>query len=171
VANFDLTLPADAALGGGSLDPVALAVSVERIRLILAAVAVGVAQRAIDYASEYARERVAFGRPIAGFQGVSFLLAEKQMRVEAARLAVAEAASLIDGAAAGADALGPLRRAVRETVNYAADAAAMTTRDAVQVLGGHGFLSDHPVELWYRSAAALAALDFDPLCSAFAPAV
>jgi alkylation response protein AidB-like acyl-CoA dehydrogenase len=171
VASFDVTLPADAALGGGSLDPVALAVSVERIRLILGAVAVGVAQRAIDYASEYATERVAFGRPIAGFQGVSFLLAEKQMRVEAARLAVAEAASLIDGGAAGADALGPLRRAVRETVNYAADAAAMTTRDAVQVLGGHGFLTDHPVELWYRSAAALAALDFDPLCSAFAPAV
>jgi alkylation response protein AidB-like acyl-CoA dehydrogenase len=169
VASFDVTLPADAALGGGSLDPVALAVSVERIRLILGAVAVGVAQRAIDYASEYATERVAFGRPIAGFQGVSFLLAEKQMRVEAARLAVAEAASLIDGG--GADALGRLRGAVRETVNYAADAAAMTTRDAVQVLGGHGFLTDHPVELWYRSAAALAALDFDPLCSAFAPAV
>jgi alkylation response protein AidB-like acyl-CoA dehydrogenase len=113
---------------------------------------------------------------------VSFLLADKQMRVEAARLAVAEAASLIDAAAAGAggawadggagaDGLAPLRRAVRETVNYAADAAAMTTRDAVQVLGGHGFLTDHPVELWYRSAAALAALDFDPLCSAFAPAV
>ena len=178
VASFDVTLPADAALGGGSLDPVALAVSVERIRLILGAVAVGVAQRAIDYASEYATERVAFGRPIAGFQGVSFLLAEKQMRVEAARLAVAEAASLIDGGTAGIDGgvagtncLASLRRAVREAVNYAADAAAMTTRDAVQVLGGHGFLTDHPVELWYRSAAAIAALDFDPLCSAFAPAV
>jgi alkylation response protein AidB-like acyl-CoA dehydrogenase len=174
-ANFDVTLPAEAALGGGALDPVALAVSVERTRLILAAVAVGTAQRAIDYASAYARERVAFGRPIAGFQGVSFLLADKQMRVEAARLAVAEAASLIDGAAAGAgggaDGLVRLRRAVRETVNYATDAAAMTARDAVQVLGGHGFLTDHPVELWYRSAAALAALDFDPLCSAFAPAV
>jgi alkylation response protein AidB-like acyl-CoA dehydrogenase len=170
VANFDVTLPAVASLGGGSLDPVALAVSVERTRLILAAVAVGTAQRAIDYASQYATERVAFGRPIAGFQGVSFLLAEKQMRVEAARLAVAEAASLIDGAAE-ADGLAPLRRAVREAVNYAADAAAMTTRDAVQVLGGHGFLTDHPVELWYRSAAALSALDFDPLCSAFAPAV
>ena len=169
VASFDVTLPVGAALGG-CLDSVALAVSVERTRLILGAVAVGVAQRAIDYASEYAKERVAFGRPIAGFQGVSFLLAEKQMRVEAARLAVAEAASLIDGGAA-AGALASLRRAVRETVNYAADAAAMTTRDAVQVLGGHGFLIDHPVELWYRSAAALAALDFDPLCSVFAPAV
>ena len=181
VANFDVTLPADAELGGRSPGPVALAVSVERTRLILAAVAIGTAQRAIDYASEYATERVAFGRPIAGFQGVSFLLADKQMRVEAARLAVAEAASLIDAAAgaggawadggAGADRLAPLRRAVRETVNYAADAAAMTTRDAVQVLGGHGFLTDHPVELWYRSAAALATMDFDPLCSAFAPAV
>ena len=177
-ASFDVTLPAAAELGGGRLDPVALAVSVERARLILGAVAVGVAQRAIDYASDYAKGRVAFGRPIAGFQGVSFLLAEKQMRVEAARLAVAEAASLIDrglagtdGDLAGRDDLASLRRAVRDAVNYATDSAAMTTRDAVQVLGGHGFLTDHPVELWYRSAAALAALDFDPLCSAFAPAV
>jgi hypothetical protein len=171
VAHFDVTLPADAGLGGGSLDPVALAVSVERIRLLIGAVAVGTAQRAIDYASEYAKERVAFGRPIAGFQGVSFLLAEKQMRVEAARLEVAEAASAIDLGGTCADDVARLRQAVRDAVNYATDAAAMATRDAVQVLGGHGFLVDHPVELWYRSAAALAALDFDPLCSAFAPAV
>lgn len=168
---FDVALPADAALGGPAADPAALALSVERIRLLAAAAAVGTAQRAIDYAAAYATERVAFGRPIAGFQGVSFLLADKQMRVEAARLEVAEAATLVDLGRADADDLRSLRHAVREAVNYAADVAAMTTRDAVQVLGGHGFLADHPVELWYRSAAALAALDFDPLCSAFSPAV
>ncbi|HEY6790505.1 MAG TPA: acyl-CoA dehydrogenase family protein [Trebonia sp.] len=171
VVHFDVTLPGDAILGGGSLDPAALAVSVERIRLLVGAIAVGTGQRAIDYASAYATERIAFGHPIAGFQGVSFLLAEKQMRVEAARLEVAEAASAIDSGAASAADVTSLRRAVRDAVNYATDAAAMATRDAVQVLGGHGFLEDHPVELWYRSAAALAALDFDPLCSAFAPAV
>ena len=169
--SFDVSLPADAALGGESFDPAALALSVERIRLLVGAVAVGTAQRALDYAAAYAQDRVAFGRPIAGFQGVSFLLADKQMRVEAARLEVAEAAASIDLGHAGADNLRSLRRAVREAVNYATETAAMTTRDAVQVLGGHGFLIDHPVELWYRSAAALAALDFDPLCSAFAPAV
>jgi alkylation response protein AidB-like acyl-CoA dehydrogenase len=169
--HFDVTLPADAALGGGSPDPAALALSVERIRLLVGATAVGTAQRAIDYASAYATERIAFGRPIAGFQGVSFLLAEKEIRVEAARLEVAEAASLIDLGVADAAAIASLRLAVRNAVNYATDAAAMATRDAVQVLGGHGFLTDHPVELWYRSAAALAALDFDPLCTAFAPAV
>jgi alkylation response protein AidB-like acyl-CoA dehydrogenase len=171
VVHFDVTLPAGAALGGNSLDPAALALSVERIRLLVGAAAVGTAQRAIDYASAYATERIAFGRPIAGFQGVSFLLAEKQMKVEAARLEVAEAASVIDLGGTSADEIASLRLAVRNAVNYATDAAAMAARDAVQVLGGHGFLADHPVELWYRSAAALAALDFDPLCSAFAPAV
>jgi alkylation response protein AidB-like acyl-CoA dehydrogenase len=171
VVHFDVTLPGDATLGGGSLDPAALAASVERIRLLVGAIAVGTGQRAIDYASAYAMERIAFGRPLAGFQGVSFLLAEKQMKVEAARLEVAEAASAIDHGGTGAPDVTSLRLAVRDAVNYATDAAAMATRDAVQVLGGHGFLEDHPVELWYRSAAALAALDFDPLCSAFAPAV
>jgi len=168
---FDVSLPADAALGGDSSDPVALALSVERIRLLVGAAAVGTAQRALDYAAEYAQQRVAFGRAIAGFQGVSFLLADKQMRVEAARLEVTEAAASIDLGRKGADDVRSLRHAVREAVNYATETAAMTTRDALQVLGGHGFLDDHPVELWYRSAAALAAVDFDPLCSAFAPAV
>lgn len=168
---FSATLPAAAVLGGGSLDPAALALSVERTRLLVAAVAVGTAQRAIDYASAYATERVAFGRPIAGFQGVSFLLADKQMKVEAARLEVAEAAGRIDRGGTSAGQIARLRLAVRDAVSYATETAALTTRDAVQVLGGHGFLADHPVELWYRSAAALAALDFDPLCSAFAPAV
>jgi alkylation response protein AidB-like acyl-CoA dehydrogenase len=167
--DFDLTMPAGSLLGGGSLDPIALAVCIERVRLLLGAVAIGVAQRAIDYASAYATDRVAFGRPIAGFQGVSFLLADKQIRVEAARLQVAFAATEVDAGASDLPALGRIRLAVRDAVNYAADVAAMTTRDAVQVLGGHGFIVDHPVELWYRAAAALAALDFDPLCSSFEP--
>ena len=171
VVHFDVTLPYEAALGGGSLDPAALAVSIERIRLLVGAIAVGTGQRAIDYASAYATGRIAFGRPLAGFQGVSFLLAEKQMKVEAARLEVAEAATAVDAGGTSAADVTSLRLAVRDAVNYATDAAAMATRDAVQVLGGHGFLEDHPVELWYRSAAALAALDFDPLCSAFTPAV
>jgi alkylation response protein AidB-like acyl-CoA dehydrogenase len=56
-------------------------------------------------------------------------------------------------------------------VNYATTIATAVTRDAVQVLGGHGFIADHPVERWYRAAAGLATLDFDPTCSAFTPAL
>ncbi len=58
-----------------------------------------------------------------------------------------------------------------EAVNYSGAVATQATRDAIQVLGGHGFITDHPVELWYRSAMAMAALDFDPLCTAFEPAL
>jgi alkylation response protein AidB-like acyl-CoA dehydrogenase len=164
---FDVKLPADALLG--RCDPLALGVDVERIRLLVGAVAVGTGRRAIEYASEYATQREAFGRAIAGFQGVSFMLAEKHMRIEAARLEVAEAAAGIDAGVSTVEELAALRTAVRDAVNYATDAAAMTTRDAVQALGGHGFIADHPVELWYRSAAALAVLDFDPLVLPFSP--
>ena len=56
-------------------------------------------------------------------------------------------------------------------VNYAGTVATNATRDAIQVLGGHGFITDHPVEIWYRSAAALSVLDIDPLLSNFEPSL
>ncbi len=61
--------------------------------------------------------------------------------------------------------------AVTRLVNQAGEVAAESSRSAVQTLGGHGFILDHPVELWYRSAAALAAVDFDLNHSAFQPAI
>jgi alkylation response protein AidB-like acyl-CoA dehydrogenase len=152
-------------LGGDGADPAALEQAVGRLRLAVGAAAVGTGRRAVEYASEYATGRVAFGRPIAAFQGVSFLLAEAATRLAAARLSVLGAAERID---AGAD---DTEDEVTEAVNYAGYAATQATRDALQVLGGHGFITDHPVELWYRSAAALAALDFDPLRSSFEPAL
>ncbi|MGW1783693.1 acyl-CoA dehydrogenase family protein [Streptomyces sp. NPDC002143] len=170
--SFDVTVSADDILGGPSSDSTAIAVTVERLRLVTAAAQIGTAQRAVDYAAHYATERTAFGRPIAGFQGVSFLLAEAHTRIAAARLEVAEAATLLDaGAADGGNGLGRASVAVHEATNYASEVATESTRDAVQVLGGHGFITDHPVELWYRSAAALASIDFDPLCSSFEPAL
>ncbi len=161
---FDVELPEENLLGGASLDPVALANSVERVRLVVAAALVGTAQRAVEYASAYAIERVAFGRPIAGFQGVSFLMADAQIRIAAARLEIADAASLLDSGESGI--AGDL---VTSAVNYAGETGARATRDAVQIMGGHGFITDHPVELWYRSAAALSAIDFDPSRSSFEP--
>jgi alkylation response protein AidB-like acyl-CoA dehydrogenase len=164
---FTITMHEEFVPGGEILpadDGVALDQAVGRLRLLLAAANIGCARRAVEYAAAYALQREAFGKPIAAFQGVSFLLAEASMRVQAARLDTHYAASLID---AGESA----EEAVSQAVNYASVAATQSTRDSVQVLGGHGFITDHPVELWYRSAAAISAIDFDPLLSSFEPAL
>ena len=161
---IDARVGADQILGGVDGDPLCLEHAIARLRLCVAAAALGTARRAVDYASNYATERVAFGRPIAAFQGVSFMLAEALTKIEAARLDMLDGAAQIDRGTVAEDG-------VTWAVNYATAAATHATRDAVQVLGGHGFITDHPVELWYRSAAALAALDFDPTCSSFEPAL
>lgn len=163
---FDATIADSDLVGGAQADQAVLLAAVQRIRLSTAAVAIGTASRAIDYAAQYANERVAFGRPIAAFQGVSFPLAEAFTRIAAARFEIVAAAEQLDR-----DTAGEHDERVTRAVNYASVVATETTRDALQTLGGHGFITDHPVEMWYRSAAALAALDFDPLCSAFEPAL
>lgn len=139
---------------------------VSHVRLLTAALALGTAQRSIEYAAAYANERIAFGKPIASFQGVSFMLAEAALRIGAARLEMIDVAWQID-----AGNVDGLERSTTRAVNYACSVAMTATRDAVQVLGGHGFITDHPVERWYRVAATLAALDHDPLMSAFEPAL
>jgi alkylation response protein AidB-like acyl-CoA dehydrogenase len=111
----------------------------------VAAAAVGVARAAFEHATDYAREREAFGRPILGRQGVGFKLADMAMEIEAARLLVWRACAALD---AGEDAglLGSYAKA------FAADTAMSVTTDAVQVLGGAGIMRDHPVEKWMRDA-------------------
>jgi alkylation response protein AidB-like acyl-CoA dehydrogenase len=111
----------------------------------VAAAAVGVARAAFEHASDYAREREAFGRPILSRQGVGFKLADMAMQIEAARLLVWRACASLD---AGEDAglLGSYAKA------FAADTAMSVTTDAVQVLGGAGIMRDHPVEKWMRDA-------------------
>ena len=114
----------------------------------VAASALGIARAAFEYATEYANERRAFGKPLIAKQGVSFKLADMAMQVEAARLLVWRAAAALD---AGQDAglLGSYAKA------FAADAAMSITTDAVQVLGGAGIMRDHPVEKWMRDAKVL----------------
>ena len=97
---------------------------------------------------------------------VSFMLAEAALRIGAARLEMIDVAWQIDAG----DSDG-LEQATTRAVHYACGTAMTATRDSVQVLGGHGFITDHPVERWYRVAATLAALDYDPLLSAFEPAL
>jgi alkylation response protein AidB-like acyl-CoA dehydrogenase len=111
----------------------------------VAAGAVGLARAAFEHATDYAREREAFGRPILGRQGVGFKLADMAIQIEAARLLVWRACAALD---AGEDAglLGSYAKA------FAADIAMSVTTDAVQVLGGAGIMRDHPVEKWMRDA-------------------
>lgn len=111
----------------------------------VAAGAVGLARAAFEYATAYAREREAFGRPILDRQAVSFKLADMAIGIEAARLLVWRACDAVDG---GRDAglLGSYAKA------FAADTAMRVTTDAVQILGGAGVMGDHPVEKWFRDA-------------------
>jgi alkylation response protein AidB-like acyl-CoA dehydrogenase len=161
---LEVVLSAGRLLGGANGDPELLARAVAHVRLTTAFIALGCAQRAVEYASHYATERIAFGRPISQFQGTAFLMADAQVQINAARLESLEVASRL--ATAG---VAKLERSVSMAVSYACAAATRATRDAVQVLGGHGFITDHPVERWYRAAAGLSTLDFDVTCSAFSP--
>ena len=114
----------------------------------VAASAVGIARAAFEYATAYANERHAFGKPLIARQGVSFKLADMAMQIEAARLLVWRAAAALD---TGGDAglLGSYAKA------FAADTAMAVTTEAVQVLGGAGIMRDHPVEKWLRDAKVL----------------
>jgi alkylation response protein AidB-like acyl-CoA dehydrogenase len=164
--SFDVTVSSEHILGSVDGDDASLSQAMSRVRLVTAALSVGCAQRSREYASDYATERIAFGKPIASFQGVAFMMADAQMQIDAARLELWKAAVDLDEGGSPSS-----ERAVTMAVNYATTIATAVTRDAVQVLGGHGFIADHPVERWYRAAAGLATLDFDPTCSAFAPAL
>lgn len=117
-------------------------------RLGIAACAVGVAQAALDYAVGYARERHQFGRPILDFQGVSFLLADMATGIEAAR-------ALYLTAARQRDAGRPSGTQAAMSKLFATDTAMRVTTDAVQVLGGYGYVEDYPVERYMREAKVL----------------
>jgi acyl-CoA dehydrogenase len=112
-----------------------------------AAGAVGVAQAALDYAVEYAKERVTFDVPIAMHQGVNFLVADMATEIEAARLLVWQAAWMLDS--------GYGRRATLYSSfakRFSADTAMKVTTDAVQIFGGYGYIKEYPVEKLMRDA-------------------
>ncbi len=110
-----------------------------------AILAVGIAQGALNYAKEYAKQRVQFGKPIAEFQGIQFMLADMAMQIEAARNLVYRAVSLIDDGAADS-----MISAMSNC--FATDVAMSVTTDAIQVLGGYGYMKDYPVERMFRDA-------------------
>jgi alkylation response protein AidB-like acyl-CoA dehydrogenase len=141
----NLRLPEDRLLGPPGQGFLIAMDFFEASRPQVAASALGVARAAFEYATEYARDREAFGRPLMDKQGVAFKLAEMAMTIEASRLLVWRAAAAVD---AGEDAglLGSYAKAM------AADTAMRTATDAVQILGGAGIMREHPVEKWLRDA-------------------
>lgn len=117
-------------------------------RLGIAACAVGLAQAALDHAVDYARQREQFGRPIIEFQGLGFLLADLATQVAAARALTLAAARL-------RDAGRPYSAEAAKAKLFATDTAMRVTTEAVQVLGGAGYVTDHPVERYFREAKVL----------------
>jgi alkylation response protein AidB-like acyl-CoA dehydrogenase len=122
--------------------------TLERTRLGAAAQAVGIAQGAIDFSVEYARERIAFDKPIIELQGIQFKLADMQTGTAAARELLYKACALADRDPAPAD-LGMWTSMAKL---FASDNAMRVTVDAVQVLGGYGYVNDYPVERMMRDA-------------------
>jgi acyl-CoA dehydrogenase len=144
-----VTVPAANRLGG---DGAELQPLVDAQRVASAALAVGVGRAAFDYAREYAKERTAFGVPIATKQAVAFMLSNMAIEVDAMRLLAWEAAWRLDKGL-------PATREAYLAKQYAADAVLKIADNAVQVLGGHGYIRDHLVELFLRDARAFGTLD------------
>lgn len=141
----DLRIPKDLRLGDeGAGYRIALS-NLEGGRIGIAAQAVGIAQAALDAAHAYARERVTFGKPIVEHQAVGFRIADMATRIEAARQLVLHAAQLRDQ---GRPCL--MEACMAKLV--ASEAAEWVCTEAIQVLGGYGYLRDYPVERLYRDA-------------------
>jgi alkylation response protein AidB-like acyl-CoA dehydrogenase len=118
----------------------------EASRPAVAAMAVGVARAAVEYATEYARTRVQFGKPIGQNQGVAFQLADMQASVDAARLLTWRAAWMARQGKPFDHAEGSMSKLV------AGETAVRVTEQAIQILGGNGYTREYPVERWHRDA-------------------
>jgi acyl-CoA dehydrogenase len=114
-------------------------------RLVVAADSVGLADSAYSAAAAYAKQRVQFGQPVAQFQAIRHMLVDMHVSIEAARLMVYNSAFVVDRG-------GKAAREASAAKYYATEVARKVTADAVQVLGGQGFLMDHSVQRFYRDA-------------------
>ncbi len=118
----------------------------------MAALAVGLPRGALEYARDYAKDRDVFGVKVAQKQAIAFMLAEMATEVEAIRLLTWEAAWMLDSGKEDA------AKSAYLAITGAVDMAMMVTDRAVQILGGHGYIREHPVELWMRNGRGIAAL-------------
>src|SRR5580658_517887 len=125
--------------------------TLDHTRITIAAQALGIAQGALDYAIGYVKERKQFGQAIAEFQGLQFMLADMAMKLEAARQLTYVAAAKSEQAMAGAT-VADLTFVSSACKCFASDVAMEVTTDAVQLLGGYGYVNDYPVERMMRDA-------------------
>jgi alkylation response protein AidB-like acyl-CoA dehydrogenase len=142
----DCRIPADRIIGAEGTGFKTALRTLDHTRLTIGAQAVGIAQAAIDYALGYVKERSQFGKPIASFQAVQFMLADMAMKTEAAR-------QLIYVAASKAERMEPDLTFISAAAKcFASDVAMDVTTDGVQLLGGYGYVSDYPMERFMRDA-------------------
>jgi alkylation response protein AidB-like acyl-CoA dehydrogenase len=139
-------LPAKALLGDG--DPAVYAAAVRRARLAWCALACGTGRAVLDYVIPHVNERVAFGEPISNRQSVAFAVSDIGIELEGMRLATLRAAARLD---AGKDAA----REVAIARALCSEKGSKIGSDGVQLLGGHGYVKEHPVERWYRDLRAV----------------
>ncbi len=146
----EVEVPAAAKLGGdGGVDVTKL---LNYARVGTAALATGLAKASYEYAQEYAKNREAFGKPVAQFQSIAFMLAEMRIAVESMRLLTWEAAWKLDQNEDATQAAVLAKQYADEYVLQVADRA-------VQILGGHGYIREYPVERWLREARVFGAVE------------
>src|ERR687891_991446 len=141
----DVEIPAENLLGEENKGFKLAMMTLDRTRPGVSAMAVGIGRAAFEFASDYSKERVQFGVPIAMHQAISFLIADMATKVEAGRLLTWQSAALLDQGKRNTLACSHAKR-------FAADSAMEITVDAVQVYGGYGFIKEYPVEKLMRDA-------------------
>ena len=146
----DVDVDADAILGEGSIDDYRECIRLSR--LAWAGLALGTARAVLDYVSEYVKTREAFGEPISHRQSVAFMVANIAIELEGMRLTTLKAASRAEQ---GMDFSREVALARRLTAEYGMKIGT----DGVQLLGGHGFVKEHPVERWYRDLRAIGLME------------
>jgi alkylation response protein AidB-like acyl-CoA dehydrogenase len=139
-------LPASALLADG--DPTAYAAAVRRARLAWCALSIGTARAVLDYVIPHVNERVAFGEPISNRQSVAFTVSDIALELEGMRLATLRAAARLDAGKDAAREVAIARALCSEKGSWIGSAG-------VQLLGGHGYVKEHPVERWYRDLRAV----------------
>jgi alkylation response protein AidB-like acyl-CoA dehydrogenase len=142
----NVRIPADRMIGEEGTGFATAMKTLDHTRVTIAAQALGVAQGALDYAKGYVKERKQFGKPIADFQGIQFMLADMAMKIEAARQLTYAAAAMSERGDKGLTFQGAAAKC------FASDVAMEVTTDAVQLLGGYGYTRDYPVERMMRDA-------------------
>ncbi|MEV6509371.1 acyl-CoA dehydrogenase [Streptomyces sp. NPDC051642] len=142
----NVRIPADRMIGGEGTGFATAMKTLDHTRITIAAQALGIAQGALDYAKGYVKERKQFGKPIADFQGIQFMLADMAMKIEAARALTYQAAAASERGDKNLTFQGAAAKC------FASDVAMEVTVDAVQLLGGYGYTRDYPVERMMRDA-------------------